>query len=57
VETLERVLQRTITMGRGHGHVPYEERWRELVQSLVKKRIRSNMAGAYLYLKRRYKDV
>ena len=44
-------------MGRGHGPVPYKEKWRELVQSLVKKKLRSNMVGAYVYLKRRCKDV
>lgn len=43
--------------GRDDEHVPYKERWRELVQSLVKKTDRGDMVRAYVYVKRRCKDV
>lgn len=56
-EKLEMVLQRAALMSTSHGHVHCKERWNELVQSLVKKRVRSNTMGAYMYLKRRCKDV
>lgn len=53
---LDKVLQRVTIMGRHHGHVLYKKQ-RELVQSLVKKRVRSDMVEAYVYLTRRCKDV
>lgn len=44
-------------MSKSHGLVPYKGGTEGAGISLVKKSVRSNTVGAYVYLKRRCKDA